>query len=409
MAKPNVAEKTVNTVLELTGKFTLGFLKAVTGRGTATKEKNLSFNGKAKVAKGSGDTASKIKPLKQGNELIDMLMKIYTFMNKSFEEDKLHREKLENFKEEAKIEADKRHKALLAAIKDLMKDKKDDKTADKVEANAGMSIGDIINSIINAFGTIEMLTTVGAFLINPVTLTLLGTLIAAGGVTAWIASLIKQDPQAALRGEGPAGAAVVGPGGAQYKSYDEEQANKDLEEKAKAVDKKGLKVATLDELEAKLQQQIQFGNAKSPEVAELKKEIESRKSEQTTPVTTATADTTTPTATPVSTPVPATSSTPAPTPAATPTQASTASSLSPGESVVPAPSTPASAKLNAVQSENNSVKVSALTEPSSSTINNVSTAKVSNQYATKPKSKIPPVRNLEESFQKMITYSTRVV
>ena len=395
MAKPNVAEKTVNTVLELTGKFTLGFLKAVTGKGSATKEKNLSFDGKAKVVKGSGDTASKIKPLKQGNELLDMLMKIYNFMNKSFEEDKLHREKLDNFKEEAKIEADKRHKALLAQIALLMKDQKGGESAEKVEQDTGLSISGIISSIINAFGTIEMLTTVGAFLINPITLTLLGTLIAAGGVTAWIASLIKQDPQAALRGEGPAGAAVVGPGGAQYGSYDQEQADEVQADKAKAVDKKGLKSATVDELEAKLQQEIDYGRAKSPEVAELRKEIESRKSEQTTPTNSA------PTASPVST-TPATTTTPA-------TQAPTSSSLSPGESVVPAPSTPPSAKLNTVQSENNSAKVNAMTEPSSSTINNVSTAKVSNQYATKPKSKIPPVRNLEESFQKMITYSTRVV
>jgi hypothetical protein len=395
MAKPNVAKKTVNTVLELTGKFTLGFLKAVTGKSSATKEKNLSFDGKAKVVKGSGDTASKIKPLKQGNELIDMLMKIYTFMNKSFEEDKLHREKLDNFKEEAKIEADKRHKALLAQIALLMKDQKGGESAEKVEQDTGLSISGIISSIINAFGTIEMLTTVGAFLINPITLTLLGTLIAAGGVTAWIASLIKQDPQAALRGEGPAGAAVVGPGGAQYGSYDQEQADEVQADKAKAVDKKGLKSATVDELEAKLQQEIDYGRAKSPEVAELRKEIESRKSEQTTPTNSA------PTASPVST-TPATTTTPA-------TQAPTSSSLSPGESVVPAPSTPPSAKLNTVQSENNSAKVNAMTEPSSSTINNVSTAKVSNQYATKPKSKIPPVRNLEESFQKMITYSTRVV
>ena len=395
MAKPNVAEKTVNTVLELTGKFTLGFLKAVTGKGSATKEKNLSFDGKAKVKKDGKDTASKIKPLKQGNELLDMLMKIYNFMNKSFEEDKLHREKLDNFKEEAKIEADKRHKALLAQIALLMKDQKGGESAEKVEQDTGLSISGIISSIINAFGTIEMLTTVGAFLINPITLTLLGTLIAAGGVTAWIASLIKQDPQAALRGEGPAGAAVVGPGGAQYGSYDQEQADEVQADKAKAVDKKGLKSATVDELEAKLQQEIDYGRAKSPEVAELRKEIESRKSEQTTPTNSA------PTASPVST-TPATTTTPA-------TQAPTSSSLSPGESVVPAPSTPPSAKLNTVQSENNSAKVNAMTEPSSSTINNVSTAKVSNQYATKPKSKIPPVRNLEESFQKMITYSTRVV
>jgi hypothetical protein len=195
----------------------------------------------------------------------------------------------------------------------------------------------------------------------------------------------------------------------QLPSYDQEQSDKVQADKAKAVDKKGLKSATVDELEAKLQQEIDYGHDKSPEVAELRKEIESRKSEQTTPNNSA------PTASPVST-TPATTTTPAtqastsPATTTTPaTQASTSSSLSPGESVVPAPSTPPSAKLNTVQSENNSAKVNAMTEPSSSTINNVSTAKVSNQYATKPKSKIPPVRNLEESFQKMITYSTRVV
>jgi len=396
MAKPSVSEKTVNAVLELTGKFTLGFIKAVTGKGSATKEK-AGFDGKVKVKKESKDTASKIKPLKQGNELIDMLMKIYTFMNKSFEEDKLHREKLDNFKEEAKLEADKRHKALLAQIALLMKDKKDDDvTAEKVENDTGMGIGGIISSILGAFGGLEMLGTIGAFLINPLTITLLGGLIAAGTITAWVAKLIAADPQAALRGEGPAGAAVVGPGGAQYESYDEEQANKELTKKAEAVDKKGLKQATLPELEAKLQQQMEFGNAKSPAVAELKKEIELRKSGETTPTTPA------PTATPVAaTPAPAAS------PAST---VSTANSLSPGESVVPAPSTPSTAKLNTVQSENNSAKVEAsMAEPSSSTINNVTASTTAVKPSSQQRSKIPPVRNLEESFQKMITYSTRVV
>jgi len=383
MAKPSVGEKTVNTVLELTGKFTLGFIKAVTKGGSASKEK-INFDGKAKVKKDGKDTASKIKPLKQGNELIDMLMKIYTFMNKNFEEDKLHREKIENFKEEAKIEAEKRHKALMLAIENLMKDQKGlkDDTAEKVEDDTGMGIGGIINSILGAFGGLEMLGTIGAFLINPITITLLGGLIAAGGVTAWIASLIKADPQAALRGEGPAGAAVVGPGGAQYKSSDEEQADKAQQAKAEQVDKKGLKKASLEELEAKLQQEMDYGHAKSPLVAELKKEIESRKSEQSAPASAPAA------------------ATPAAAPTATPAQSAGAE---------PQTSTPPSSKLNAVQAENNNAKIDEATAPSVSTINNTTASANKNTTNNPGRAKIPPVRNLEESFQKMIVYSTRLV
>ena len=383
MAKPNVGEKTINTVLELTGKFTLGFIKAVTKGGSASKEK-IGFDGKAKVKKDGKDTASKIKPLKQGNELIDMLMKIYTFMNKNFEEDKLHREKIENFKAEEKIESEKRHKALMLAIENLMKDQKGlkDDTAEKIEDDTGMGIGGIINSILGAFGGLEMLGTIGAFLINPITITLLGGLIAAGGVTAWIASLIKADPQAALRGEGPAGAAVVGPGGAQYKSSDEEQSDKVQQAKAEQVDKKGLKKASLEELEAKLQQEMDYGHAKSPLVAELKKEIESRKAEQSAPASAPAA------------------ATPAAAPTATPAQS---------EGAEPQTSTPPSAKLNAVQAENNNAKIDEATAPSVSTINNTTASANKNTTNNPGRAKIPPVRNLEESFQKMIVYSTRLV
>jgi hypothetical protein len=398
MAKPNVAEKTVNTVLELTGKFTLGFIKAVTGKGSATKEKNLSFGGKAKVKKDGKDTASKIKPLKQGNELLDMLMKIYNFMNKNFEEDKLHREKLDNFKEEAKIEADKRHKALLAQIALLMKEQKGGESAEKLESETGLGLGGIIGSILDALGgarvAMTALSMLGGFVASPLGVALIAAL-AAGTVGAWMIKQIAGDPQAALEGKGGIGMAVAGLGSeGQLPSYDEEQANKDLTKKAEAVDKKGLKQATLPELEAKLQQQMEFGNAKSPAVAELKKEIELRKSEQSSEAP----------ATPSASPATA-----AATSAPASSQVSTASSLSPGETAMPAAAAPASAKLNAVQSENNTAKVNALTEPSSSTINNVSSSTALQKPAPQQRVKIPPVRNLEESFQKMITYSTRVV
>jgi hypothetical protein len=95
MAQPSQLSQ--ETTLELTGSF--GKLtKFLFGSSTSSK-KDIAFTGKAKVVSDKG-TASKIKPLQQGNEMLDMLMKIYQFMNKNFEEDKLHRELQNNFKEE---------------------------------------------------------------------------------------------------------------------------------------------------------------------------------------------------------------------------------------------------------------------------------------------------------------------
>ena len=233
----------------------------------------------------------------------------------------------------------------------------------------------------------------GGFVASPLGVALIGAVV-AGTVGSWMIKQIAADPQSALQGKGGIGMAVAGLGSeGQLPSYDEEQSDKELTKKAEQVDKKGLKNATLPELEAKLQQQMEFGNAKTPQVAELKKEIELRKSQVTT----------TPTATPIkSTESAGSESSPTPEP-------SVASSLSTGESVVPESSTPASAKLNAVQSENNTAKVNALTESPSTTVNNSSVASSVSKPELPRRTKIPAVRNLEESFQKMIIYSTRVV
>jgi hypothetical protein len=413
MAKPSITGKTVDTVLELTGKFTENFVKAIVGkRSSATKQKDVSFDGKAKIKKDGKDTASKIKPLKQGNQFIDALSKIYNFMNKNYEEDKLHRERLENFKEEEKLEADKRHKALLAQIDLMMKDRNDGKqpTASKVENESGMSLEGIVGSILNAFGgartAISVLSTLGGFVASPLGVALIGAVV-AGTVGAWMYKQIKADPQAALEGKGGIGMAVAGLGSeGQLPSAEETTANRDLEAKAKEVDKKGIKKATLEELQAKLDLEMDYGHAKSPLVAELKKEISLRQSEPSSnPQTPA------PAAPPAAVPPPASpagNASSSVTPVSS-TQASVDKSLSPGESVMPAPMTPASAKLNTVQAENNNAKVSALTEPSTSTINNITSSQVSKKSSSEVRSKIPPVRNLEETFQKMITYSTRVV
>jgi hypothetical protein len=397
MAKPNVAEKTVNTVLELTGKFTLGFIKAVTGKGSATKEKNLSFGGKAKVKKDGKDTASKIKPLKQGNELLDMLMKIYNFMNKNFEEDKLHREKLDNFKEEAKIEADKRHKALLAQIALLMKEQK----GGEVTAEKEQESGNILDSIFGAVGGISTLLNIAKFFVA----TPLGAAI-LGATTLFALLATDKNAEATNKGIQTAGdvskqaasvteAAADLIGGRKNRLLSERPSSK----KSYFSPKKDA------ELQAKYLQEIGFDETTGLTQAEKDAGYTSIDEDFNpikvkSPTTESSGAPTTPSASPA---------TAAATSAPASSQASTASSLSPGETAMPAAAAPASAKLNAVQSENNTAKVNALTEPSSSTINNVSSSTALQKTAPQQRVRIPSVRNLEESFQKMITYSTRVV
>ena len=396
MAKPNVAEKTVNTALELTGKFTLGFLKAVTGKGSATKEKNLSFDGKAKVKKDGKDTASKIKPLKQGNELLDMLMKIYNFMNKNFEEDKLHREKLDNFKEEAKIEADKRHKALLAQIALLMKEQKGGESAEKEKES-----GNILDSIFAAVGGISTLLNIAKFFVA----TPLGAAI-LGATTLF--ALLASDKNAEATNQGIQTAGNISK---QAASVTEAAAdliggrkNRLLSERPSS--KKSYFNPKKDaELQAKYLQEIGFDETTGLTQAEKDAGYTSI-DEDLNPIkvkATSTQSSDSSASTPAAA-TPAASAAPAPT-----SQVPTSSSLSPGETAMPAAATPASAKLNAVQSENNTAKVNALTEPSTSTTNNVSASASAQKPAPQQRTKIPPVRNLEESFQKMITYSTRVV
>ena len=66
-------------------------------------------------------------------------------------------------------------------------------------------------------------------------------------------------------------------------------------------------------------------------------------------------------------------------------------------------------RLRNAVSENNDAKLSTLIEsPSTSTINNVADV-VQDKSAVAKRASMPPVRNLEESYQKSMIYSTRVV
>jgi hypothetical protein len=413
MAKPSITGKTVDTVLELTGKFTENFVKALVGKGaSATKQKNVSFDGKAKIKKDGRDTASKIKPLKQGNQLIDVLSKIYNFMNKNYEEDKLHRERLENFKEEEKLEADKRHKALLAQIELLMKERDGGKsTASKVENETGMSIEGVVGSILNAFGgartAITVLSSLGAFLVSPVGLAILGTATVAG-----LAYLLYDTYK---KGPTPEQAAEI------LRTTPPQAMTKERRERLEKIVKEGgetasktLESGNADAIaaaggEEKLRQQINnAGNTAElkPDMKVKPRPVPNGKNDlQIQSWDSKYGQTHNPDGTPKNIPEKKEVLPSAPE-QKTQTPPSAPSTTKPVE---PAPMTPPSAKLNEVQSQNNTAKVNALTEPSTSTINNISSSKVMKKSSVETRSKIPPVRNLEETFQKMITYSTRVV
>jgi hypothetical protein len=102
-----------------------------------------------------------------------------------------------------------------------------------------------------------------AFLISPIGVGLLAAVV-AGTIGAWMFNKIKEDPQAALAGKGGTGMAVAGLGSeGQLPSVEDEEKDKTEKKKAEAVDKKGINKATLEELEAKRQLLIDYGDPRS--------------------------------------------------------------------------------------------------------------------------------------------------
>jgi hypothetical protein len=357
-------------------------IPAVTG--DLVKRNDLEEDDTATPVKEEQSTATKIKPMKGDDGLVDMLMKIYTFMNKNYESDKLHREEENNLKEGNKLDEKKRHENLIKAIEDLKKNLGvSDDTASKEDDNNG---GGIVSVIAETFGlgrsALSALSLLGGLVATPLGVALIGAVV-AGTVGAWMVKQIEADPQAALEGKKGIGMAVAGLGSeGQLPSYEEEQQNKSLEKNAKTVDKKGLKDATVEELKAKKQLMLDhgYGKSKADEIKQIDNEIKSREIPQM--------------ATPVS--APAATASPAP---------------NTNNTAAPAAATPASNKLNTVTAENNTAKVDNITKtPSISTINNVTaTQGGKTEKPIVPKTKVPPVRNQEPTFQNMIIYSTRVV
>lgn len=98
--------------------------------GKNTKKKGKTVRSKAKDVT---TKATKIAPLEQSNAMSDMLSKILTFMQKTHDDEQKARELLNNYQEENILEAGKRHKELLEALKNIKIVSPQKETAEKVE------------------------------------------------------------------------------------------------------------------------------------------------------------------------------------------------------------------------------------------------------------------------------------
>lgn len=420
-------------------KFAPALLGSMTGR---SKEDMQYFAGNSK-AKGVGDSATKIGSLESDNKVLDVLLKIYDLMKSTNENDTKRREEENSKKEEIQLEKERRHKELIEAITGKKQKTATPATATKEDSGGGIMatimgiitglIGDAIKGVMAVVegitGFITMLTSsfgglskiasllfnLGRFLLfNP-----LGIAIVAGaGIAYAVWELWKQSDveqtKSALAGKGAEGITAAGLGAeGALPSYKEETDEKALKAKAAAFDKKGIAGASLEELTAKHQLMIDYGDprvfikkgnasddqkAKGKLLDDIEAEIKNRnkipelteKGGSSTSIPTVSKATNT-----------ATES------GSEPTSKPAEARQNAGPELMNQIAG-ATGKLNAVTKEN--LDLSLPTKPDA-----VSEAQVTNNTninkttTTGPKGPIPSVRNLETSFRQMIIYSTRVV
>ena len=341
---------------------------AIVGRLTGRSEKNMKyFTGK----QGKMDTASKIKPTNQGGEgMLEMLNEIYLLLEDS-------RRSLENLSPteeeifERELRAKQRHKELLDALG--YKPTKEE-TAMKEEVT-----GSITDNLLSAFGLKDVgklalrgLGSLAAFAMGPIGVPLLAAA-AIGGFGYFIYKALKEEPsyEAEQAAKGLKQAQEVG-GLAGVK--DEEDRIRKLPE----YEKTKAEIANFeknynegDKLnDAQLKGYAERGTEAARAVQDYKDEREKLLGK------------------------PATVPAPAPTPESVPTATPTAS-------------TPASAAVMPVTSENLEMNLPMAATSAGETINttNINAQNQPSQSVTE----IPSVRNMEETFQRMILYSTRVV
>ena len=388
----------LNMAKFMTGGSSLG--PALLGKILGRSKKDIKFfAGKTRKGRG-GSTLDNL--MGEDNEISSILLNIEDLLKKSLEDDQFQKDKENNFAEERESERLRRHKELMEAITGKKYSGKASATKtseDKKEEE---------DTIIAAFGlkaigkaALKGLGIVAKFALGPIGAPLLAAA-AIGGFGYFIYKALKEEPsyEAEQQAKGLEQAQRVG-GLAGAK--DEEDRIRKLPEYERTMAEIENYEKTYNEGEKLNDAQLEPFIKKGPEAAKAVQDYKAKRDGRTaTPVNQATQ---TPTSTETGE-----SSTPSASPMAggSAGTGATGSSSTPagGEASVAMESPNMGSQLQNVQSENLDMKLPESAEDPAIQVNN--SVKTSSP-STERKDFLPPVRNLEETFQRMILYSTRVV
>ena len=371
-------------------------------------------------------TATKVgKDPRAGGDMTgmsDVLQKILELQKRTYENIKEQRETKNNFQEERDIESKKRHDELLKAIKGFEPGSKS--TAEKMKDNGGFSLADLLGDASLAGRLLSVLKwfggPVGVALLGATSMVALILLIAAGlkklaDNTENMKALSPNEAQAVLQNGSERDIEAAGGRekleniikNGRQNAIDALNMSENTEEEKEIKRQKILELGGKDKLEQIIKDEKVYdiptakpsgenkpdnvipkaeyvkNSRKTKDAAAkiweqtygkdynddgTKKLAEPAKTENVTPPTT------------------------------------TAPAASTAE---PAATTPPSQQLNAATNENRTAKMTSMVTPPTPTVNNVQTN--TTQKTKRPKEPILPVRNMEETFQRMIYNSTRIV
>jgi hypothetical protein len=393
----------LNMAKFMTGGSSLG--PALLGKILGRSKKDINFfAGKTRKGRG-GSTLDKL--MGEDNEISSILLNIEDLLKKSLDDDELQKEKENNFAEEKESERLRRHKELMEAITgkkysgkaSATKTSEDDKKEEEDTIIAAFGLKDVAKSALKGLGALA------AWAVGPIGGVILGAA-SAGAIGYFLVKALTsesgyEDVNSALS-KGLRQAESVG-GLAGVK--DEEDRIKKLPEYERTMAEIESYEKNYNEGEKLGEMQLAGFAKRGSESARAVEDYKAKRDGRTaTPVSQAPQ-------TPTSA---ATETEESSTPSATPMAGGSSGTGASGSSSTPAAGEASAAmespnmgsQLQNVQSENLNMKLPESAEDPAIQVNN--SVKTSSP-STERKDFLPPVRNLEETFQRMILYSTKVV
>jgi len=395
------------------------FAPALLGSMLGRTQQDIQYFSGTKKAKEVGGSATKIGQLESDSNVLDILSKIYTLLKTTDENDTLRREKENSFKEEEQSEKERRHKALIEAITGKKQTTTAAPTATKADDGSGLlstilgivtgmiggaikgvmsiisGITSFISMITSAFGGLasigKLLFGLGRFLMfNPVGLAIL----AGVGIGYAIWKIIKSEPSEEAKAEAAGIAQAERVGGLAGVKNEMDRIKKLPEYERTMTEIKNYE-ENYNEGEKLNNVQLKGFAERGPDALKAVEDYKMKRDR----VQTAIAEQRKQTATPV--PV---------TPTAQPSD-STEKPMVPSQESKPQAMEPMASttnKLNTVTSENLELNLPSTPESvvNSQITNNTN---VNSTKGQRPKGPIPSVRNMEDSFQRMVFDSLRVV